>query len=201
MKRLISLLLALTLTVMLLPARPARAGLLAEAVEKQKGCRLEFQDDARGEWKKLNGDKIQVRFQVTNPSAKTVKGFELYVYATDIWGERIYGEGTYYYWTTTKKIAPAKPPIPIGLPCRIAARLTSCIAPSSAWSIRTAISRKQRIPSWCIGTGMWSGNAPGKMEGKRNFTRTLDRRGMGHYNNAQSVPEVCARALFLPTFS
>jgi len=108
MKRLISLLLALTLTVMLLPAQPAKAGLLADAVEKQKGCRLEFRDDARCEWKKLNGDKIQVRFQVTNPSTKTVKGFELYVYATDIWGERIYGEGTYYYWTTTKKIAPGK---------------------------------------------------------------------------------------------
>lgn len=128
MKRLISLLLALTLMVMLLPAQPAKAGLY----DVLKIGNLEFDDESRGEWKKLSGDKLQVRFQVTNTSSKTVKGFELYVYATDIWGERIYGETTYYYWTTVKKIAPTKPPIPIGLPCRIAARLTSCIAPSSA---------------------------------------------------------------------
>lgn len=104
MKRLISLLLALTLMVMLLPAQPAKADL----ADVLKIGSLKFEDGARAEWKKLSGDKMQVRFQVTNPSPKTVKGFELYVYATDIWGERIYGESTYYYWTTAKKIAPGK---------------------------------------------------------------------------------------------
>ena len=107
MKRLISLLLALTLMVMLLPAQPAKAD-LADVLDIGAGRKVEFEDGARAEWKKLSGDKMQVRFQVTNNTSKTVKGFELYVYATDIWGERIYGESTYYYWTTTKKIAPGK---------------------------------------------------------------------------------------------
>ena len=107
MKRLLSLLLTLTLMVMLLPAQPAKAD-LADVLDIRAGRRVEFEDGARGEWKKLSGDRIQVRFKVTNNTSKTVKGFELYVYATDIWGERIYGESTYYYWTTTKKIAPGK---------------------------------------------------------------------------------------------
>ena len=80
---------------------------LEEELSKQK---LQFVDGARGSWQTLSGDKMKARFTVTNPSAatKTVKAFELYLYATDVWGERIYGEKTIYYWTTKKNVAPGK---------------------------------------------------------------------------------------------
>lgn len=68
---------------------------------------LYIKDDAYAEWYNLSGDKIQIHFQVTNKAKhKTVKAFELYAYATNVWGNRIYGTTTVYYWTTTKNVKP-----------------------------------------------------------------------------------------------
>ena len=59
-----------------------------------------------GQWK-ANGSKLNMRVQIKNNyKNKTVKGFELYMYATDIWGERIYGATTVYYATTKQTIKP-----------------------------------------------------------------------------------------------
>ena len=63
---------------------------------------------AYAEWYDLSGDKLKIHFQVTNRAKKkTVKAFELCVYATDIWGNRIYGTQL-YIWTTTKNVSPGK---------------------------------------------------------------------------------------------
>ena len=68
---------------------------------------LYFEDSAYAEWYDLSGDEIQIHFQVTNKAKhKTVKAFELYAYATDVWGTRIYGTTAVYYWTTTKNVKP-----------------------------------------------------------------------------------------------
>jgi peptidoglycan hydrolase-like protein with peptidoglycan-binding domain len=68
---------------------------------------LYFEDSAYAEWYDLSGDEIQIHFQVTNKAKhKTVKAFELYAYATDVWGNRVYGSTTVYYWTTTKNVKP-----------------------------------------------------------------------------------------------
>ena len=70
---------------------------------------LTIRDGANGTWMKLKGDKIKFRVQVTNVSRnRTVKAFEIYMYAVDVWGDRIYGSDTVYYGTTTKKVAPGK---------------------------------------------------------------------------------------------
>ena len=70
---------------------------------------LTMPQGARGEWRNISGNKLKFRVKVTNVSkTKTVKAFELYMYAVDIWGDRIYGEDTYYYDTTTKKIKPGE---------------------------------------------------------------------------------------------
>ena len=100
--------LALMLLVMI-PLSQCQAAKIAGIQNKVKARRLQFVDNARGTWQKLSGDKMKARFTVTNPSeaTKTVKAFELYLYATDVWGDRIYGDSV-YYWTTKKNIAPGK---------------------------------------------------------------------------------------------
>ena len=62
-----------------------------------------------GQWQKVSGNKLNFRFQVKNESrTRTIKTFEVRVYALNAWGERIYGERTYYYHTNSKKVAPGK---------------------------------------------------------------------------------------------
>lgn len=64
---------------------------------------------SQGQWQYLSGDRINVRFEVTNTSAsESVKAFELYVYAEDVWGDRIWGETTVYRWTTETTIRPCE---------------------------------------------------------------------------------------------
>lgn len=72
--------------------------------------KLQITEDSKGQWQKVSGDKMKARFSVYNPAEadETVKAFELRVYAKDVWGERIYGPTTYYYWTTKKNVAPGK---------------------------------------------------------------------------------------------
>jgi len=68
---------------------------------------LTFPEGSRGEWKYKDGNKISMRVKVTNSSrALTVTAFEIYMYAEDVWGDRIYGDTTVYYDTTTKTVAP-----------------------------------------------------------------------------------------------
>lgn len=82
---------------------------LVLALPLQAQAALVFEDGARGTWTKLSGDKMKARFTVTNDSScDTIRAFELYAYATDVWGERIYGEKTIYYWTTKKNVGPGK---------------------------------------------------------------------------------------------
>ena len=69
---------------------------------------LEIKNGAYAEWYDLNGNMLKIHFQVTNQARKkTVKAFELYVYATDVWGNKIYGSKI-YKWTTTKNVSPGK---------------------------------------------------------------------------------------------
>lgn len=66
-------------------------------------------NESYGTWKKLSGDKLQMNITVHNISRlKFIKAFELYIYATDVWGEPIYGEDWVYYETTKKDIAPGQ---------------------------------------------------------------------------------------------
>ena len=58
------------------------------------------------QWQNADNNRLKVRFKVTNQSeSRTVKAFEIYVYAEDVWGEAIYGD-TVYYATTKKKVPP-----------------------------------------------------------------------------------------------
>lgn len=69
---------------------------------------LYIKNGAYAEWKNLSNDKMSIHFQVSNKGKKkTVKAFELYVYAEDVWGNELYGNNVYYA-TTTKKVAPGK---------------------------------------------------------------------------------------------
>ena len=75
-------------------------------VEPKNGVTLFFDDGAYATWEYLSGDKLSFKAQVTNREyGKTVKAFELYVYATDAWGNDIYGDYV-YYGTTTKTVSP-----------------------------------------------------------------------------------------------
>lgn len=54
-----------------------------------------------------SGDKLKFRVQVKNTGkSKTVTAFELYVYTTDIWGDRMQPDNRYYTVTTEKTIKP-----------------------------------------------------------------------------------------------
>lgn len=62
-----------------------------------------------GEWNKLSNDIISFRIQVKNiTKTKTIKAFELYMYATDVNGELIYGDNNVYMETTTKNVGPGQ---------------------------------------------------------------------------------------------
>lgn len=48
-------------------------------------------------WEKCSGDRIKFRPKLYNHSeVRTVKPVELYYYATDVWGDLVYGEDTHY---------------------------------------------------------------------------------------------------------
>jgi peptidoglycan hydrolase-like protein with peptidoglycan-binding domain len=59
------------------------------------------------EWYSRSGDELQIHFQVANKSKnRTVKTFELCVYATNAKGDQIYDKA--YYWTTTLNVKPGE---------------------------------------------------------------------------------------------
>ena len=60
------------------------------------------------QWQNADNNCLKVRFKVINwSSINTVKAFEIYVYAEDVWGEAIYGNSVYYA-TTKKKVPPGE---------------------------------------------------------------------------------------------
>lgn len=59
-------------------------------------------------YEEVSGDKLNVSFDIANEEyGLEVVAVEIYVYATDVWGNDIYN-GSRYYQTTSKKIAPGK---------------------------------------------------------------------------------------------
>ena len=106
---------ALLLTLMLLPATQASAALDIEKLITSKKLITSIEENPVNlelgymQWQSLDNNRLKVRFKVTNESStKTVKAFELYVYAEDVWGERLYGDTTVYPGTTEKKIKPGE---------------------------------------------------------------------------------------------
>lgn len=77
-------------------------------VQPKNEITLYIKDGAYATWEYLSNDKLGIKFEVTNQEyGKTVKAFELYVYATDAWGDKIYDDNV-YYGTTTREVAPGK---------------------------------------------------------------------------------------------
>lgn len=67
---------------------------------------LQICDYSNMNWYKEDNNKFKFRIQVENISkSRTIKAFELYAYATDVWGDEIYGD-SYYYETTKKDVGP-----------------------------------------------------------------------------------------------
>ncbi len=65
--------------------------------------------DTYATWDDASNNKLKIRFQVKNmETAKKVSAFELYVYAENAWGSRIYGSNQIYKWTTTREVGPGK---------------------------------------------------------------------------------------------
>ena len=114
--RLLCLFGALLCTLMLLPAMQASAALDVERLMTSSAVMLEPLEEhpvnlelGYMQWQSLDNNRLKVRVKVTNESSnKTVKAFELYVYAEDVWGERLYGDTTVYPGTTEKKIKPGE---------------------------------------------------------------------------------------------
>jgi len=76
---------------------------------KEPDIALHILNGAYAGWNYLDNDRLEIRFEVTNISqSRTVKAFELYVYAEDVWGDKIYGEDMVYYGTTTKNVGPGE---------------------------------------------------------------------------------------------
>ena len=68
---------------------------------------LGFNKDCYISWTNISGNKLQINVEVFNSSTtRTIKAFELFVYATDVWGERIWGDDFVYRWTTEKNVKP-----------------------------------------------------------------------------------------------
>ncbi len=59
------------------------------------------------QWNEEANDYLRIHFQIENiDSKRTIEAVELYVYATDIWDNQIYGNNNVYKWTTIKNIIP-----------------------------------------------------------------------------------------------
>lgn len=73
-------------------------------VEPEDGVMLFFADSAYASWDYISNKQLSIKFQVTNSIyGKNIKAFELYVYATDVWGNRLYGNSVYKV-TTAKNV-------------------------------------------------------------------------------------------------
>lgn len=78
-----------------------------EAAPESTYLELGFFEGARAEWEDVGNDMFKLRVQVRNNSnIESIKAFELYMYATDVYGERIYGEDQVYFETTKTTVGP-----------------------------------------------------------------------------------------------
>ena len=122
-----------------------------------------------GQWEFPGNDRIRMRVKVTNTAkSKTVKAFEMYMYAVDVWGDPIYGEDMVYYGTTEKTVSPVRPSIPITSPCPIKARWIRSMPESTRSSIPTAQSRRPLPSITTIGKSI----KPFPSETNRPYTRS-----------------------------
>ena len=70
---------------------------------------MEFTDKSMMYHENLSNNRVKVRIKITNGSSyTTIKAFELRLKARDVWGDYIYGDGVYYYWTTKKNVKPGE---------------------------------------------------------------------------------------------
>ena len=75
-------------------------------VEPEDGVTLYIKNGAYATWNSLSNDKFQIKFEISNQEyGRAVKAFELYVYAEDAWGNKIYGDSVYYS-TTMRTVNP-----------------------------------------------------------------------------------------------
>ena len=77
------------------------------------GMTLTIKKGAQAEWTNLEGDKLKIRFQVTNTAKKkSIKAFELFVHARDTRGNEIYGKTVYnlnvHRGPTVKNVSPGQ---------------------------------------------------------------------------------------------
>jgi len=67
-----------------------------------------FDEGALADWEMLEDDKLQIRFQVTSRAKeKTIVAFDLYVYATDIAGKKVY-DNNRFFCSTSATIKPGE---------------------------------------------------------------------------------------------
>ena len=70
---------------------------------------LVFPDNANGQWQNVGTDQLKFRCQVQNVSGSdSIRAFELYLYPTDVWGNRLLGSDEVYYHTTNRQIHPGQ---------------------------------------------------------------------------------------------
>lgn len=109
--------LALSMVLLVLCAAPACALTYAEIRNKymgsdyRGGVRIWEASDDMGyaRWEKASGDKLNFRPKVYNHSCDlTLRAVELYYYATDVWGDRVYGANRYYKHTSKLTLKPGE---------------------------------------------------------------------------------------------
>ena len=94
-------------TVTPTPKPTARPTVKPSVVSKPRP--LIFPDNANGQWQNVGSNQLKFRCQVKNSSGSdTIRAFELYLYPTDVWGNRLIGSDEVYYHTTTKEIKPGQ---------------------------------------------------------------------------------------------
>jgi len=68
---------------------------------------LTFPDNSNMNYYNEKNDMLKFRVEVQNISSwRTIEAFEIRAYATDDWGDPLYGDGYYYYETTKKTVVP-----------------------------------------------------------------------------------------------
>ena len=109
--------LALSLVLLVLCAAPACAKTYAELrntyidSNHRDGVKVWEATDNMGyaRWDKASGNRLNFRPKVYNHSRNlTMHAVELYFYATDVWGDPIYGEDQYYTHTSKLTLKPGE---------------------------------------------------------------------------------------------
>ena len=62
---------------------------------------LAFSERGWAEWDNESANRLKIRFEVTSKQYP-IKSFDMYIYATNFMGERIYGDTFVYNWTTNR---------------------------------------------------------------------------------------------------